>query len=62
MYFVSCSSFLPPARLLNWLAAHRSRDKGLTYFYVHGFESGMDNSPRFDSRGLGLGSFLVGAG
>ncbi|KAG2428783.1 hypothetical protein HXX76_011483 [Chlamydomonas incerta] len=45
-------------KLLNWLAAHRSRDKGLTYFYVHGFESGMDNSPRFDSRGLGLGSLL----
>ncbi|GLI63401.1 hypothetical protein VaNZ11_006363 [Volvox africanus] len=38
--------------LLEWLARHRSRDGGLTFFYVHGFESGMDNSPRFDSVGL----------
>ncbi|GIL66828.1 hypothetical protein Vafri_20320 [Volvox africanus] len=38
--------------LLDWLARHRSRDGGLTYFYVHGFESGMDNSPRFDRVGL----------
>ncbi|KAG2495499.1 hypothetical protein HYH03_006443 [Edaphochlamys debaryana] len=40
-------------KLLDWLAAHRSRDNGSTYFYVHGFESGMDNSPRFDGGGLG---------
>ncbi|GIM02599.1 hypothetical protein Vretimale_7477 [Volvox reticuliferus] len=38
--------------LLDWLARHRSKDGGLTFFYVHGFESGMDNSPRFDGVGL----------
>ncbi|KXZ47552.1 hypothetical protein GPECTOR_34g711 [Gonium pectorale] len=49
-------------KLLEWLAQHRSRDGGLTYFYVHGFESGMDNSPRFDGGGLGswVGSVVRG--
>ncbi|PNH13007.1 hypothetical protein TSOC_000005 [Tetrabaena socialis] len=46
------------ARLLEWLSAHRSPDNGTTFFYTHPFESGMDNSPRFDAPG-GLAAVLL---
>ncbi len=54
-------------RLLEWLCANRSPDGGVTFFYVHAFESGMDNSPRFDRHvavpgATWLGAWLGGGG